>query len=158
VVIAVMVVATSAAQPRTLTNATPVYTEYEVKAEFIERFTRFVSWPDSAFVSASSSFGVCIYGNGPLAKQLERVVVSRKIKERPTQVTHVGPNAELSGCHILYVAEMERENVRNMAARTRGKPILSVGDYPGFAEEGLLINLIVDISYGFLDPRIKQGQ
>lgn len=117
---------------------------YEVKAEFIERFTRFVDWPDSAFASASSPFGVCVWGAGPLATQLERVVARRRIKGRPVRVLHVGSGDRLTPCHILYVAGVDRDVLRGIAASARGRSILSVGDQPGFAQEGLLINLVLD--------------
>ena len=117
---------------------------YEVKAEFIERFTRFVDWPDSVFVSPSSPFVVCVWGSGALASQLERVVVGRRIKARPVRLLHVGSGDRLTPCHILYVAAVDREVVRAITASTRGKSILSIGDQPGFALEGLLINLVLD--------------
>ena len=125
-------------------HATPEYSEYEVKAEFIERFTRFVVWPDSVFASADSAFVICVWGSGPLATQLERVVARGKVKDRPARLFHVEPNDGLDGCHILYVAVTDRAAVHGIMARTRGKPILSVADQPGFAEEGVLINLVVD--------------
>jgi hypothetical protein len=125
-------------------RATPEYSEYEVKAEFIERFTRFVVWPESAFASADSQFVVCVWGNGPLATQLERVVARGKVRDRTARLLHVEPNGQLDGCHILCVAVADRAGVRTVMARTRGKPILSVADQPGFAEAGVLINLTVD--------------
>jgi len=125
-------------------RATPEYSEYEVKAEFIERFTRFVTWPDSVFASADSAFVVCVWGSGPLTTQLERVVARGKVKDRPARLFHVDPNDGLDGCHILYVAVADRAAVHGVMARARGKPILSVADQPGFAEEGVLINLVVD--------------
>lgn len=117
---------------------------FEVKAEFIERFTRFIDWPDSAFASASSPFVVCVWGSGALATQLEQVVAHRRIKSRPVRVLHVASSDRLAPCQILYVAAVERDVLRGITAKTRGRSILSVGDQPGFAQEGLLINLVVD--------------
>lgn|SRR4051812_14100496 len=125
-------------------HATPEYSEYEVKAEFIERFTRFVVWPESSFAPANSAFVVCVWGSGPLATQLERVVARGKVKDRPARLLHVESNDPLDACHIVCVAVADRAVVRAVMARTRGKPILSVADQPGFAEAGVLINLIVD--------------
>ncbi|HYJ10882.1 MAG TPA: YfiR family protein [Polyangiaceae bacterium] len=115
-----------------------------MKAEFIERFTHFVDWPDSAFASASSAFVVCVWGRGPLAAQLEQVVTRAPIKGRAVRVLHVESRERIPPCHILYVATHEPTVVRDIVASTRGKPILSIGDQPGLAEEGLLINLVLD--------------
>lgn len=118
--------------------------EQAVKAEFIERFTRFIDWPDSAFASPSAPFIVCAWGRGPLTSQLEQVVSRQPIKGRPVRFLHVDSRDELLPCHVLYVATPDRAVVRSIVASTRGKPLLSVGDQPGFAEDGVLINLFLD--------------
>jgi len=118
--------------------------QHEVKAEFIERFTRFVEWPDSVFASRSAAFVVCIWGQGPLSSRLEEVVTRGPIQGRPVRVLRIGSRESIHPCHILYVATLDRAVVRGIAESARGKPILSVGDEPGRAEDGLLINLILD--------------
>jgi hypothetical protein len=118
--------------------------EHEVKAEFIERFTHFIDWPDSAFASPSAPFVVCAWGQSPLSSQLERVLSRGRLKARPVRLLQVESWDRLQPCHILYVATRDRAAIRGIVASTRGKPLLSVGDQPGFAEEGLLINLFLD--------------
>ena len=128
--------------PRAAWAASPA--QHEVKAEFIERFTRFVEWPVSAFASPSSAFVVCIWGQGPLSSRLEEVVNRGPIQGRPARVLRVASLESIQPCHILYVATIDRAVIRGIAASARGKPILSIGDEPGRAEDGLLINLILD--------------
>lgn len=117
---------------------------HEVEAEFIERFTRFIDWPDAAFASAGSPFVVCTWGSGPLASQLERALARRRIKQRPVRSVRITELEALAPCHVLYLALGNRDLVRTISTRAYGKPLLSVGDQPGLAEAGLLINLIVD--------------
>ena len=123
--------------------------EHEVKAEFIERFTHFIDWPDSAFASPTAPFVVCVWGQSPLTSQLEQVLSRGRLKARPVRLLHVESRDRLQPCHILYVASRDRAVIRSVVASTRGKPLLSVGDQPGFAEEGLLINLFLD-AQGFV--------
>jgi hypothetical protein len=118
--------------------------QHAVKAEFIERFPRFVEWPASAFASPSSAFVVCIWGQGALSSRLEEVVTRGPIQSRPVRVLRVGSRESIHACHILYVATLDRAVIRGIADSVRGKPILSIGDEPGRAEDGLLVNLIVD--------------
>jgi hypothetical protein len=141
-----VVVVLSLVAPRAVWAAPPAKApaQHEVKAEFIERFPRFVEWPASAFPSPSSAFVVCIWGQGPLSSRLEEVVTRGPIQARPVRVLRVGQRESIHPCHILYVAKLERAVVRGIAASTRGKPILSIGDEPGHAEDGMLINLVVD--------------
>lgn len=138
-------------------SSAPAPSEYQVKAEFIERFTRFVDWPSSAFASPGAAFVVCVRGGGALAEQLELVVARRRIKDRPVRVLHLGSGDRLTPCHLLYVAEVDHKAVREITAITRGKAILSVGDQPGFAEDGLLINLILD-DKGFVRFEINRDE
>jgi hypothetical protein len=118
--------------------------QHEVKAEFIERFTRFIDWPESAFASPTAPFVVCVWGQSPLTSQLEQVLSRGRLKSRSVRLLQVESRDRLQPCHILYVASRDRAVIRGIVASTRGKPLLSVGDQPGLAEEGLLINLFLD--------------
>src|SRR3569832_1926169 len=71
-------------------RATPEYTKNENKTKNNKRFTRFVAWPESVFASADSAFVICVWGSGPLATQLERVVARGKVKDRPARLFRVG--------------------------------------------------------------------
>lgn len=117
---------------------------HEVEAEFIERFTRFIEWPDSVFKSPSAPFVLCTWGGGPLSAQLEQGVSRRRIKARAVRLLRVDTTEQLAPCHVLYLAVADRGVVRRVSAYSYGKPLLSVGDQPGMAEAGLLINLVVD--------------
>lgn len=115
-----------------------------MKAEFVERFTHFVEWPATGQPAARAPFVVCTAGESPLSTQLARALPGRKIKDHPVTVKPLREDEEPVGCHILYLAAGPREHVTRVAEWLRGKPILSVGDAPGFAERGLIINLFVD--------------
>lgn len=115
-----------------------------MKAEFVERFTRFIEWPEGARPAPDAPFVVCTWGESPLSARLEQVLASRRIQDHPVRVKRLRQWEAPTGCHILYLAPGTREQVAGIAAELRGKPILSVGDAPGFAELGLIINLFVD--------------
>lgn len=115
-----------------------------MKAEFVERFTRFIEWPAEAQPAPASPFVVCTWGESPLGTQLERALPGRRIKDRQVNVKRLREGEALFACHILYLAPDAREHVTRIAGELRGKPILLVGDATGFAELGLIINLFVD--------------
>lgn len=114
-----------------------------MKAEFVERFTRFIEWP-AGTQPADAPFVICVWGESPLSAQLETGLVGRKIQDRAVQVKRLGEGEAPTGCHILYLAPSARDQVARIAGELRGKPILSVGDASGFAHLGLVINLFVD--------------
>lgn len=118
--------------------------EAQVKAEFVERFTRFIEWPQSAIPPDDSPFVVCVFGESPLSAQLEGVLAKRKIHDRGVRLKRLSDGAPVADCHILYVAPSARAQVSRIVGELKGKPVLSVGDTNGFAELGLVINLYVD--------------
>jgi len=61
--------------------------EYEVKAVFLERFTRFVEWPDMDPVeNPLKNFVIGVIGKNPYGDLLERIYSERKIKDRKVEI------------------------------------------------------------------------
>ena len=118
--------------------------EYPVKAEFIERFTRFVDWPLSTFNGGDGTFVLCVIGDSPMEPHLLRLARERRIKDRPVELRHLKASSDLTGCHVLFIAPGERPRLKSILARAQGHPVLPIGDAEGFAQQGVLINLVLD--------------
>jgi len=118
--------------------------EYPVKAEFIERFTHFIEWPASAFEGPDAPFVLCVVGETPMAQYLQRLAEHRRIKSRQVELRALKPNADLSACHLLFIAADARPYLKQILARVEGRPIVTVADSEGFARAGVLINLLLD--------------
>lgn len=118
--------------------------EYPVKAEFIERFTRFVDWPLQTFAGAEGPFVLCIAGETPMEPHLERLARERRIKDRAVEIRRLKINGDTNGCHVLFIGASERPRLKAILSRVSGRPVLTVADSEGFAQQGVLINLIVD--------------
>jgi hypothetical protein len=118
--------------------------EYEVKAEFMERLTRFIEWPQSAFGDAKSPFVVCVLGTNPFGTYLDKLVGGRQVKNRKIVMRAVADPTGIDSCHILFVANDERNRLKAIVARASRRPILTVGDTEGFARAGVLVNFYLD--------------
>ena len=118
--------------------------EVQVKAEFIDRFTRFVEWPASSFPSGDAPFVVCAVGGGMLAERLRDVLTRSRPGGRSVQFRTPVADAQLGACHLLYVSGSERDRIVDIVRRVRNRPVLSVGDSTGYALHGVVINLYVD--------------
>lgn len=118
--------------------------EYEVKAEFIERFTRFIEWPAKAFSDDESTFVFCIAGQNPFGAYLDNLVRERRIQNRKTVLRSVADPSSVDGCHLLFLAKNVRSRVGPLVARAAGRPILTVGDSEGLAQVGVLVNFYVE--------------
>jgi hypothetical protein len=118
--------------------------EQAVKAEFIERFTRFIDWPMQSLHNPEGSFVLCVVGETPMEPHLARLAHERRIKDRPVELRHLKAGADVNGCHVLFIAPSERARLKQILAHSAGRPVLTVGDAEGFAQQGVLINLVVD--------------
>lgn len=116
-------------------------TEAELKAEMVERFTRFIDW--SADDLPPDSLLVCIVGEHPLTRALEKIAKSRKIKDRRATVRVVEPPATVD-CHIVVIGGNDKKRLAAVIARTEGHGILTIADAPGAAAAGAIINFFLE--------------
>jgi hypothetical protein len=115
--------------------------EYKLKAEFIERFTRFIEWPaGSSAHDGNAPFDICIAGNNPFGEYLSELSRDIKIKNKTVRIRDVKKDEELNACHVLFIAKTESDHLPTILEKTSDIPVLTVGDTPGFAEKGVLIN------------------
>ena len=117
--------------------------EYAVKVEFIERFTRFITWPTEAF-RPDGPFTLCVLGDTPAQPYFERLARERRLKDRRVELRQAKPSDDLLACNLLFIAAGERARLKQVLQRVSGHPVLTIGDSEGFAREGVIINLFVD--------------
>src|SRR5688572_24903128 len=72
--------------------------EAELKAEFIERFTRFIDWEIDDL--PSDQFVLCIDGESAIAGHLERIARRRKLRGRSATIEHLTDPADATECHV----------------------------------------------------------
>ncbi len=115
--------------------------EYTIKAVFLEHFTRFIEWPESTEIANTSQpFYVAVIGENPFGSILDQVYSEQKIKNRRVEILYFATLDEITHCHILFISRSNKEILSEILARTKDKPILTVSDTEGFAENGVLIN------------------
>ncbi len=115
--------------------------EYALKAEFLERFTRFVEWPVAS--PAGAPFVLGVYGSNPFGGYLAEIAASRRIKGRPAEVRLVSRPEDTERCDLLFIPASERRAIASVLAHTASRPVLTVSEVEGAAERGVLINFYV---------------
>ncbi|HVT01898.1 MAG TPA: YfiR family protein [Thermoanaerobaculia bacterium] len=119
--------------------------EYQVKAEFIERFTRFIDWPAPAAGNRERPrFVIGIYGRSPFRTYLSDMASSHRIKGKPIEIRQLTSLDSLTGCDVVFISSSERKTLPKILPVVAERSVLTVGDTPGFAEEGVLINFFTD--------------
>jgi len=122
--------------------------EYQLKAEFVERFTRFVDWPESASGERDEGpFVIGVMGDSPIAAQLAQIVAQRKIKGREGRLLQVTDLEQVTQCDLLFIAASAADQLAAILSRTENQAILTVADSEGFGGRGVLINLYREGEY-----------
>lgn len=115
--------------------------ESELKAAFLPKFPLFVQWPSSSFAGAEARLVIGVLGENPFGDKLEVLVRGKVVDGHPIAVRQCRDAKEALGCHIVFCtgANATGETVRQFA----GSKVLTVGDTPGFAEQGGMVNLVM---------------
>ena len=114
--------------------------EYHLKAAFLYNFAKFVEWPHEAWSGPADPIAVCILGETSLHDALAQVVEGKTVQGRPLHVRRVSEPGAAANCRILFISDSERNRLLTILATVRGHGVLTIGDSPGFADKGVVIN------------------
>jgi len=119
--------------------------EYSLKAAYIERFTRFVEWPDSSGINDTTyPFILGVIGENPFGSILENYFSTQKIQNNIVEIRNISDPEEISELQLLFISRSEKNKLLEILSFTKGKPILTIGDTEGFAEEGVIISMYIE--------------
>lgn len=121
--------------------------EYLIKAGFIYNFAKLVEWPTAAFPQQDSPIVIGILGEDPFGGTLDRIVADKKINGRGFVIKRLrwGKDLkELRDCNILFVSSSEKEHIDSVIDGMKWLPVLTIGDAPGFAKRGGIVNFTVE--------------
>jgi hypothetical protein len=118
------------------------FSEFQIKAERICSFARFVEWPSRKFVSPDSPFVIGVFGTDAISDFLREALQNRRIKDRPVVIKHILAKQELSGCHVLFISRSERDRLSPILGEVRREGVLTVGETDNFLDRGGIINLV----------------
>ncbi len=130
-----------------ITHGQARYSEAEVKAAFLFRFTGYVDWP--APMLEAPSFTIAVLGQTEVADELERLVPGRSIKNLPARVRHIHSVKEIGDAQMLYIAARYPDQVKQAVQQLGSKPVLVVSDHPRGLENGAMVNFLM------LDRRVR---
>lgn len=128
-------------------SASAASSEYLIKAGFIYNFAQLVQWPSAAFSQADSPIVIGILGTDPFGTSIDRVVENKKLDGRSLVVKRLRWSKDLKDlteCNILFVSTSEKEHISDVINIVKWLPILTIGETPGFAARGGIINLTLE--------------
>jgi hypothetical protein len=117
--------------------------ELEVKAAFLLNFLKFVEWPADRLPEATAPYVIAVIGEDSFATTLRTVTADRTIGARKIAI-RIAPHAsELANAHLVFISGSERRQLAAILRELEGRGVLTVGDTPGYAESGVVLNLVV---------------
>src|ERR1700756_4420005 len=83
--------------------------EYDVKAAFLFNFTKFVEWPENAFVDPRAPIVIGVIGDDPFGESLVSIVAGQKAQGRGIEIVKYRYGDNLRRCHVLFISGSERQ-------------------------------------------------
>ncbi len=129
-----------AVAPSTLRAGQP--SELEVKAAFLLNFLKFVEWPPDRLSGPASPYIIAVMGEDALGATLLGTTTGKTVGARPVRVQFAVRASDIFSAHLVFIAASERRKLPAILRELEGRSVLTVGDTPGFAESGVVLNLV----------------
>jgi hypothetical protein len=114
--------------------------EYNAKAGYLLKFTRYVEWPEGTFATSADPLIIGVLGTNPFGDVLEKTVQGLKSQDgRPIKVRLIATVEEAAKCQVVFIARKQERNEALWVQSLRGKPILTITEStPGLASGAVL--------------------
>lgn len=113
-----------------------VSVEYQVKAEHLHNFVKFVEWPEKT----TDPLLICVAGRNPFGPLLEETVRNETVNGRPLHTRVIlEPDQE---CDVVFVPRGAATSAYLRASS--GRPVLTVGEEGDFIAQGGIISMYLD--------------
>lgn len=122
----------AAAQP----VAQEVTLEYRVKAAYLYNFVKFVEWPEYP----AGKLRICVAGQNPFNMVLDELVRNERVRGmllEPAVILEAKRE-----CEVLFTPRTS--NIPIYLRAVADSPTLTVGETPGFLEQGGMIRFFLD--------------
>lgn len=119
--------------------------EEKLQALYIWQFLQFIEFPAPA--NPQEIFVIGIFGATRVETFLSDVVKQKQLADgRLVEVRKIASADDALRCNAVFISPAETLRIAQMLAKTRNKPILTIGSEDTFLEKGGLINFYVENS------------
>jgi hypothetical protein len=120
--------------------------EHEIKAAFVVKFAKYVTWPADAFAGPQAPLVVAALGPSGVADALSEIGRRNlQLQGRRLEVRVTGTSQELLGAHIVFLSSrLEREQRTAAIGLLAGKRVLLTGEDESFLADGGVIVFTIE--------------
>jgi hypothetical protein len=112
--------------------------ETAVKAAFLPRFARYVTWPPSDRPGPGAPVVLCIFGRDPFGTLLDQAARSQGVDGHPIIVRRLSGGTGAQGCHLAFVGSSSQQPTGQILAALAGRPVLTITDSRSGAQRGII--------------------
>jgi hypothetical protein len=118
-------------------NTTAAQREYLIKAAFLYDMLKATQWPQAR----SGRVVLCVLGRDPFGPAW-RTIEGRLVGKRKLDVVPVQAGSDFDGCDALFVSTSERWRWPQIRGALGARPILTMSEMTGFAQDGGMVALM----------------
>jgi hypothetical protein len=112
------------------------YDEYALKTAFLYRSLHYIEWPEIPSHEGDTSITICTIAHDAFSDTLKSLHY-KSVKQRKIIVKTFTHYDQMHECQVVYIGRKAANDVLNFFSK---KDVLTVSDYPGFIEDGGIIN------------------
>ena len=135
-----LVILAATISPGSPSSAQGTAAEYQLKAAFVSKFPEFTEWPEAA-LDGRDTVDLCVARPNPFGTALSELVTGEVLRGRRLVTRDIDSPAAIDHCQVLFVSGLPPNARRLLLARAATLPMLTVGDYPAFLDEGGIVSL-----------------
>ncbi len=117
--------------------------EYRHKAGFLLNFLSFVQWPGTDTPDANGPYVIGVAGPDRTFAVLAETLASATAHGRAIVIRRIVGEEGVRACHMVFVTRAEQARSAGLLRASGSAPVLTVGEFEGFAQRGGMINLLV---------------
>lgn len=107
---------------------------------FIYNFTRLIEWPAEY---KTGDFNIGVYGSVEVFNELKNYTNAKMVAAQPIKVVKFNSLAEISKCHILFVAYGKTKELTDIVSKLSSGSTLIVTENRTAIEKGASVNFII---------------
>ena len=118
--------------------------EFTYKAVFIERFTRFIDWPDKNTANNDELFAITVLGENPITNELKKIANYQQVKNKRIVIKTITNFTSNLKTNIIFVPAEHKDEIERIVEAVQNKPILVISEVNGAANAGVHINFFIE--------------
>lgn len=123
-------------------NADELSIEYKIKAGYLYNFSKFVDWPIDE--KPEQTLNICLLGNDRFGSILDPIQKKKSKGRRIRLFRFKQMQPEVRQCQILFIADDETEQAKQIIRSLQGVNLLTVGETQRFAASGGMVGFVIN--------------